>query len=318
MNDQLKSSDAGSIIEFAKKRCEPMLVTLKGPGDGPSDVPAFVGHDASGGSYAKSLKAIIDEWRTRPERRRGTIQVSTIESFVALVNRDSMESSVIFADNGKAPRLVAVLNFHEAAYGTPAFCDDRIVYPFPLSDEWTTWTESNGESQKMSQADFAEFIETNLFDIAEPGDAGAITTGWATKMGVKLAGPAELMRVSRGLSVRVEETVRNVIKRESGESEFVFATEHKDATDGGTVKVPSAFHIRIPILRGEGTYSIPARLRYRAGGGRVQWFYELHRPELFLLDAVNEAIKRVKLPEDATDEKSRGCGLPVFMGTPPV
>ena len=279
-------TDADALIKFAKSRTEPRLVTLGDPHQETPDVAALLHFDATGAAHATSVKRLIDEYRVRPVRRIGSIVVNTIESFVALVNRDSNEDSVIFADNGAQPKLVAVLNFHRAGGGDPEFGDNKVVYPFPISDEWRAWLGRNGESKKMSQADFAEFIEDRYFDIAEPGSAGQITTTWAERMGVKLAGPAELMRVSRGLSVRVEETVRNVIKRESGESDFVFTVEHKDAADGGSVKVPAAFHLRIPILRGEGDYSIPVRLRYRAGGGKVQWFYEMHRPELFLLDAV--------------------------------
>ena len=329
--NNIDGGDAAAIIDFAKKRTEPALVSLgvkSLASDAPENIPILIGHDQTGATRLQSAKSLIDEWRSRPERRRGSISVSSIDSFVQLVNRDSDENSVIFADNGEKPRLVAVLNFHETAGEVPAnvaavvpalprFCDDRIVYPFPLSEEWETWTGNNGEEHKMSQADFAEFIEDQLFDIAEPGSAGATTAAWAERMGIKLAGPAELMRVSRGLAIRVEETVRNVIKRDSGECELMFTVEHKDVADGAPVRVPPAFHIRIPILRGEGDYSIPVRLRYRAGGGKISWFYEMRRPELFLLDAVNEAIARVRLPEDATDEKSRGCGLLVVMGSPP-
>ncbi len=304
-------TDAASIIKFAESRTLPQLMTVAA---GDITAPAYV-HPRSGD--LQSLKTLVDQWRPHPERRKGTIVASTIESFVALVNRDSNENSVIFADNSDEPKLVAVLNFHAADGGTPAFCDDRIVYSFPLSEEWEAWNAVDGESHKMNQAAFAEFIEDRFFDIGEPGSAGSTSSAWAEKMGVKLAGPQELMRVSRGLSIRVEETVRNVIKRDSGECEFVFTVENKDSADGGTVKVPSAFHIRIPVLRGEGPYSIPVRLRYRAGGGKISWFVELHRPELFLLDAVNAAIQRVNGPEDAADVSSRGCGLLVVMGTPP-
>jgi uncharacterized protein YfdQ (DUF2303 family) len=309
-------SDARSIIEFARERTEAKLVAVEATGPGvPHTFPAVF--DRSGSLV--SVRRLVDEWRERPARRSGRIVAHDIASFVALVNRDSGENSVIFADAGERPKLVAVLNFHAAGHGgEPAFCDDVIEYPFPLSDEWEAWVGSNGEAKKKGQAAFAEFIEDRLFDIGEPGAAGNIAKAWAEKLGVSLAGPNALMQVPKGLSVRVEETVRNVINRGTGEVSFVFTTEHKDG-DGlnDTVKVPSAFHIRIPILRGEVTYSIPVRLRYRAGGGKISWFYEMHRPELFLLDAVNDAIARVRAPEDAVDVASRGCGLLVVMGLPP-
>lgn len=311
------TSNVGALLAFAASRCEPKIITI--PGEGGKPITALLGSDQQGGVEVYDLKGVTDPWRTRPERRIGNIRVDTISSFVEMVNRDSVEDSVIFADTSGAPKLVAVLNFHGAGNGAPAFCDDRITYPFPLSDEWKAWTGHNGEAHKMNQATFAEFIEDRLFDIGEPGAAGNISKTWADKMQVRLAGPQDLMRVSRGLSIRVEETVRNSVVLDSGEMAFTFTVDHKDPNAGeGTVKVPNAFHVLIPILKGEPAYSIPVRLRYRAGGGKITWFYEMHRPELFLLDAVKEAIDRVRLPEDAVDGTSVGCGLPVVMGAPPA
>jgi len=118
--------------------------------------------------------------------------------------------------------------------------------------------------------------------------------------------------------VRVEERVAKSVNLQSGEGVLEFSVEHQDAATGAPLKVPAAFHIRIPILRGGPTYSIPVRLRYRVGGGKVSWFFQMHRPELFLLDAVDASIERVKLDADAAKPEESGCGLPVYMGNPPA
>lgn len=299
--------DPKPILDFIQARTTPQQVTITAPGVEP--FPAYV---TSSGQLV-SVEPLLREQRQRPRRRTGTVKTTSVGSFVELVNRDKLPESVIFADDGAAPKLVAVLNYHEGTNdgGDPAHCDDRITYSFPLSEEWQTWTRSS--KLVMSQQDFAEFIETNGFDIGVPDDAGGITAAWAQRGGVRLAGPSEMMGVSKGLSVRVEESVQAHTRLESGEIRMEWTTEHK-GHDGAAIKVPAAFHILIPILHGGPLYSVPARLRYRAASGKVTWFYELHKPEAFLRDAVGDVVARLRRP---VDEPEGGCGLLVVMGYPP-
>lgn len=308
-----------ALIEFARKRTEPIQAQFKDPLGIAPDVHAVIGHDLNGGTQLHVIGFDRDgAWRDRPRRRKGAIVVSTLESFIALVNRQSGEQSVIFADDGESPKLTAVLNFHEpGTEGFPAYCDDRIVYPFPLSDEWTAWTEKDGD--KLDQAEFAEWLENHLFDIGDPGSAGAISQSFAEGAGVKLAGRQALLALSKGLSVRVEHRVARSVNLQSGEGRIEYSEEHRDE-DGGPLIVPAAFHIVIPVFRGGSRYSIPVRLRYRTSGGRVSWFFEIHRKELFMLDAVTDALAIVRKQEDEVDaagSPTPGCGLPVYMGSAP-
>lgn len=299
--------DPKPIIDFINARTTPQQVTITAPGVEP--FPAFVGSNGA----LSSVEPLVREQRQRPRRRSGTVKTTSVGSFVELVNRDKLPESVIFADDGHEPRLVAVLNYHGAPVGggEPAHCDDRITYSFPLSEEWQTWTKSS--KRVMSQQDFAEFIEANGFDIGAPDDAGGITAAWAQRGGVRLAGPSEMMGVSKGLSVRVEESVQAHTRLESGEIRMEWTTEHK-GHDGTAIKVPAAFHVLIPILHGGPLYSVPARLRYRATSGKVTWFYELHKPDAFLRDAVGDVVARLRR---SVEEPEGGCGLLVVMGFPP-
>lgn len=308
---------ATPIIEFAKKWTPPTIGPFKDPEGIAPDVIAIVGRDKEGATSTSVLNFSRDAYRKRPLRRKGTIATTTLDSFIALTNRQSGESSVIFADNGDRPSLTSVLNFHAPdVAGLPEFCDDRVSYAFPLSTEWTAWKGQDGK--QMEQKQFAEWVEDRLFDIAEPGSAGEISQAFAAAAGVALAGPQAMLGLSKGLAVRVEERVAKSVNLQSGEGILEFSVEHQDAATGAPLKVPAAFHIRVPILRGGPTYSIPVRLRYRVGGGKVSWFFQMHRPELFMLDAVDASVKRVALDSDMTKPEMSGCGLPLFMGTPPT
>lgn len=308
----------GAIFEFAKARTEPRIEFFEDPLGIAPEVAAVVGHDGAGATTVRVIDFGREAWMERPRRRKGTISVTTLESFIALVNRQSGEQSVVFADDGPQPSLTAVLNFHEPeADGKPAFLDDRIVYRFPLSDEWKAWMGQNGKT--LGQTEFAEWLENRLFDIGDPGSAGAISQAFASESGVRLAGRQTLLGLSKGLSVRVEHRVAKTVNLQSGEGRIEYSEEHRDE-DGGPLIVPAAFHILIPVFRGGARYSIPVRLRYRTGGGKISWFFEVHRSELFLLDAVTDALKIVRAPEDAVDASgvpTPGCGLPIFMGAAP-
>lgn len=311
----IKASEAEAIIAFAKARCEPQVLKLEDPcGDIGEHMPVLLGSDGR----ASSLKGLIDEWRARPVRRKGCATATTLASFVELVNRDRGDNSVIFADDGADPSLTAVLNYHGAggADEEASFLDDRVRYAFPLSEEWKAWTAKDGEP--MGQGAFAEFLEDNLLDIGEPGSAGAITEAFCRSLGVTLAGPQKLLGLSRGLSIRVEQKVAQIVNLQTGEGRLTFEETHREEF-GGALTVPAAFHIRIPVFRGGAIYSIPVRLRYRASAGKITWFYEIHRAELFLQDAVNDALVVVRRAEEhEVPGEAPGCGLPVYLGSPPV
>jgi uncharacterized protein YfdQ (DUF2303 family) len=327
-----QSSDLGDAISFASTTFEPRVFDVEHDG---LKAQIILMPNGQGGMSTMSVKRTLDEYRTEPERRKGTIVVDDVDSFIALVNRDKRDESVIFASLGESPSMTAVLDYHPGS-AEAGWCEDRISYAFPVSDEWTTWTEANGKEEAKSQAEFAQYLEDHIFDIGEPGAAGAIAQAFATKLGVSFAGPQRLMETSRGLSIRVEETVRNVVNLGTGEVQFVFGTENKD-TNGAPLSVPAAFHIMIPIFKGGPTYSIPVRLRYRAGGGKIMWWFEMHRADLFFADASKETISRVRLadaiqadaPPSPEGESTAlattpaepipfGCGLPVLLGPAPA
>lgn len=318
-----QDSEMAATIAATRAAYEPRTITLR---DG--DITADVLLVPSGAGMAvQNVATTLDPLRERPRFRRGEIRTDDLESFIALTNRDKRGESVIFARRSKlgeqpGPSLCAVLDYHESNAGVRptdlGFCKDRIIYALPLSDEWTTWAEKNGD--QMDQADFAQFIEDHLFDIGEPDAAGPTAQAFASKLDLKLAGPSAMMAVSRGLEIRVNSTVRNVVNLPDGTGQFHYDETHTDGK-GAPLNIPRAFHIMIPIFRGGALYSIPVRLRYRAATGKsTQWFYEMHRADLFFDDAIGDVLARVRLAPDAKadDKATPGCGLPVILGSCPT
>ena len=254
------------------------------------------------GRSIASIKSYLDEYRTAPERKRGTAKLTTLDSFIAHVKRFADGNSALFAsDNPSAPRLVGVLNYHEASAGAPRFGDHRAEYAFPVSDEWKRWTGT----KPMGQKEFAEFIEDHIGDVLDPAKAGASTTSFVEQLEIVLATPSQLMNLSKGLSVYVDSRAINKLDLSTGESQLTYATEHRDAT-GAPLKVPRGFVVSIPVFTGGARYALPIRLRYRVSDGKVTWELKPHRVEQSFRHALTEAC----------DAAQKGTELPLFYGTP--
>ena len=158
----------------------------------PSLVPVFLDRNSG---QAHSLKKHFEEYRTHPERKRGTATVTTLESFIDLVDRHQTGNSAIFANTDwNAPSFTAVIDYHELEGGRADNGQHRIHYPFPLSDEWKAWKKQSGEV--LTQAEFAEWIEDRIADLAAPTDDER--REYEDTFGLKTATPAEIVTLSRG------------------------------------------------------------------------------------------------------------------------
>lgn len=270
------------------------------------------------GRTLHSVKKYLDEYLPHPERRKGTATHTTLESFIAGTDRFKDESSAVFLDdvNRSAPKLLAVFDYHEStatrlpegaslayAPGHARFGEHRAVYEFPLSDEWKAWDAIDGT--KMSQADFALFLEDRIADVLAPASAGSKLQEYATSVGITLASPARLLELSKGLAVSVDKKVAQAVNLSSGESQFNFTEQHNGA-DGAPLKIPNGFAIGAPVFRNGVRYPIAVRLRYRVSQGSVVWTLTLSNTDKIFEDAISEAASIVA-------EKT---ALPVFRGRP--
>lgn len=248
----------------------------------------------------ESLRARLEEFRLFPERREGTAHADTLDSFVDLVNRHKVEDSVIFADpDWKKPSFTAVIDYHrKQAGGEARFGRHRIHYAFPLSDEWKAWVEMDG--RPMSQSDFAFFLEDRVAELASPtdGERNLYERQFATTVAV----PSQIVELSRGLKVQVEQRVRQAVTLATGEGQIAWEEAH----DTGATKVPGIFMLAIaPFFMSEKT-RLPVRLRYRLKDGKLIWSYQIYRPDLAIVEHVRAARNHAA---DAT-------GLPSFDGRP--
>lgn len=260
------------------------------------------------GMKIESIKHLIDEYRVRPERREGVATMQSVESFIEYVNRFKNGHTVVFAseadpDSGRASSLHAIIDHHEAgADGQACFGRHQCKYDFPMSDEWRAWSKVDGDS--MDQETFAELLEDRIFDVRSPygEDVGESADRFANELGIRLASPAELRDLGKGLAVRVGQQATQTHNVQTGESSLQFAEEHADST-GKPLTVPGGFVLGVPVFREGRVYQLCARLRYRVSGS-IRWIVKLHRSDIIYRHAFGEACELV----------STETGCAVFRG----
>ncbi len=255
------------------------------------------------GMRLQTLKALTDLYLPKPDRREGTATLETVESFCRYMNRFKNDNSIVFATE-EDPTLRGIVDHHVAGDDPTAarFCKHRATYKFPFSDEWIAWDAAN--DSEMTQGDFAEFLEDQLLDVIDPDDAGSTAAAFTSKLGIKLATPAQLLDLSKGLAVRLDGTAAQKVNLSTGESALSFKEEHTNE-QGEPLHVPGGFVIGIPVFRGGAAYQLCARLRYRVRGN-VTWTIKMHRGDLVFRHAFEEACDKV-----AADTE-----LPVLQGSP--
>jgi hypothetical protein len=317
--------EAAALAQWAVDHASRATVTGLLPADNfglPSSVPVAVITEPGGGQKFVSVRSLLEEYRQHPERRTGTAILDDLDSFIAHVNRFSNPDSALFANPDiKDPSLLAVLDYHQAVntplvdeatdapvkarLALPQFAKHRTLYRFPLSEEWKAWQAV--DSKGMSEIEFAEFLEDRINDIGSPPfDPNGMAMKMAEKLGCAFAEPSRLIELSRGLKVHVDHKYKGANTLSTGEVAFQWSEEHKDEA-GQPLKVPNLFVVCIPVFfNSKELFPIPVRLRYRIGGGRVQWTLKLYQDDVVFNIAFGEAAAQ------AANE----TGLPIFTGKP--
>ncbi|TSD89102.1 DUF2303 family protein [Mycobacterium sp. KBS0706] len=308
-------AEAAAVAGLVKDLHNPQVLSVPhvSPGEA-GDVPFIV---LPKGMEAKSLQPFLDETRVRPKRRTGTATLADLDSFIDHVNRFRDDQSAIFADaKDGTPQLIGVIDYHEGGDGLPRHGTHRALYPFPLADEWKAWVAIDG--QKLAQVDFASFLEERILDIAP-------VPLWATPMsdvvpstpaeqklrsmidrlGGRVAGPEQVLELSRGLAIAENAQAEQRVNLDSGEATLFFKSEHV-GQDGQKVRIPNLFLITIPIFQLGAVYQLAVRLQYKLRSGSISWFLSIVRAREAFDDAFREAAERARVE----------CGLPVFYGTP--
>ncbi|MCL5742987.1 MAG: YfdQ family protein, partial [Acidobacteria bacterium] len=151
--------------------------------------------------------------------------------------------------------------------------------------EWDTWFAKNQKA--FGQVEFAEFLEDNLIDVAEP-------TG------------ADLLEITRTLEAKKDVAYSSAIKLNNGSVRINYDEVIKGTanTQAGVIEIPEQFTLQIQVIRGGSQFRFPARFKYRLKDRALLLWYEIVRPHKILEQALDETVAAIR----------EGTGIPIRKG----
>ncbi len=221
-----------------------------------------------------------------PDRIKATVGLRDAASFVEYVTKYRDSRTRVFAEPTRSSFL-AVLDYHQAeAEKTPEFCDHKASFVMTLDDRWKIWLAT--DNKPMAQDAFAEFIEDQMADIADPR-------------------PADMLEIARDLKAKIEVNFGSSTRSQSGQVQLKYEETVKAGVgQAGTIEIPEEFTIKIPVFYGETAIEIKARLRFRIASGKLSFHYRLNRPNEVQLTAFEATVESI----------SGKLGAPILLGSP--
>lgn len=239
--------------------------------------------------YSLQTDSALQKLQPTPARKAGTVKLKTLSSFVQYVNQHKQPESQLYAAvNAKSadtPLVVtAVLNDHmhgDLSASPAGWCDFKAILSPDSSPEWKTWIGANG--QKMSQMEFATFIEDNIHCFA----------GNDVEGGKGFPSGGEMLQMALQFEASSDKRIRSAVRLQSGGVQI----EHVDTDDAATVSRMQAFdRFRLglaPFWRGD-SYPLEAKLRYRNTSGGLTLWFDLVRPDRVVDHAVEEMLAQIE------------------------
>lgn len=238
-------------------------------------------HNVAGASFVtlppgfalQDITKIVEATQPTPSRKRGTIKVKDVSSFLACCDDQAGQGhSYIYADPDQRT-ISAVFNDNKAQ---PGWRDHRVDFKAEYTPEFERWLANNGASKARGQTEFAEFIEDNLADITEPFAQQQLNV-------------ATTIQATSGINFSSAKRLQD------GQTQLTY-TESIEARAGadGALSIPKDFTLGLRIFKNGGGYLLKARLKYRLAAGSVKFWYELDRPERAVEDAFTGYVAEVR------------------------
>lgn len=251
--------DFSAAIEHGKKQVIQTEV---------NNIPVFI---VPNDMKVHDLSALVNEQLPAPYSLKQNIELLTEDSFVEYFNRYASESSTIFV-NDKDSTFTAVFDYHKSPT-EPQWKRHTAIYKCPKTKEWGSWIESN--NKKMSQEEFALFIEENIKEIVEPDGA-------------------TMLQIASTLKATSTTDFRSSIRLDNGEVQLTYIEKIEgQAGVSAQLQTPEKITLVVaPFMKGA-AYNVEARFRYRINQGTLTMWYTLIRPHIFVDDAFTDVVNKV-------------------------
>ena len=292
-NTITRESDAQAIIAAVQQMYKPAQYVVTNQIDRESVMKMAV----PSGMTLVDMQEELDRRAPAPHRAKGNIQVFNLDSFVAMVSRHKSDATVVYVNKSKQPCITAILNDNKVGQ-VPGWRDNQVTYYPQLSTEWKAWITHNCNT--LPQLVFAEFLQDHILDIVGTDCISDTLRKTVADLGIQPGMPAEIMAMSKGLFVRVEQNVKEARNLDSGETVIEYTDTHNTSDSSGKpMSVKNGFIIAIPVFEFGPRYPIIVRLRYRIKERRIAWSYHMTLAKEVWNDAMQGMIGelREKLPD---------------------
>lgn len=255
----------------------------------PEEGPQFLAHvNPQGGISLQSLERYEDN----PRRAKAQVQLHNLDNLVAYLAGilTAKDHPVIFAD-ATTLTFTAFPSYHQP--GLPSWLDHVITVKRHLSRQLKTWKDKAGK--RMTQEEFALFLDANLGDIHEP--VGAEVLSFAEKL--------EATRM---------ETFKSAVNSGTGEVSFTWNTER---SGDSSAKLITDFKLRLPVFDQGELVEISAKIYHRIPEGKLTFWFDLRHLDHIIETIWKDEVQalRVRLAEHEDVPVSSAA---LYEGTPPA
>lgn len=262
-----RASDTAALLEFTAGHGQPR--TTPGPDGAPYTLlpPGWTCQELPRDS--------------NPPRPHLTAKLRDAASFVDYFNTHKGPESRIYASLQPA-RFLAVLDDIDSAADGKGWRQFRADFTVPASREWGVWNGAHGK--RMTQLEFAEFLQDNLPDVLVPDGAALL----------EMALRFEASQAGNFVAAQ---------RLQDGSHDLQWKADNNAS---GTVKLPEQVTLRLPVFENTEPVDMQARLRYRLDSGRLTIWFELVRPHKVMEAAFRSTWAFIK----------EACGEVIYLGAP--
>lgn len=219
----------------------------------------------------------LEKFLPHPSRKKGSVTLSTLDSFVDYVQEQKQEASRIYANvSDRGASFHAVFDHHEPGKGFANWGEHRASFTCEATVEWTRWMASN--KKPFSQVAFCEFLEENAAAILKPPGAEMLELT-QTLEGKKNVRFDSTQRLANGTTILKYE--EDVILTGAGANK-------------GQIAFPTELELGIAPFKGCSPYRVKARVRHRIEERAMIFRYELIDPHLVIETVATEMIAAIK------------------------
>lgn len=258
-----------------------------------NNVPILLFPGQHGGTTVKSLEHLL----ATPLRPSVHVKLATSKDLHAYLVKQSVkipedsatsDNVVVFADRDKL-NFLAFLDYHHSTE-EHRWLNHSASVTYKESHQFGVWKKNDGI--KMSQEEFAEFLDENVLDITDPTGSNVVSFASCLE-----ARRTEVFKSSKNLS--------------NGEVQFNWSNE---SSGDAVTKFPTDMKIGIPIWTNGEKIMIPVKLFYRVSEGQLMFWYKLRQLEDIIDKLWDEDVKFIA--DSLSNIGSVYQGLPPSVPTP--